>query len=110
MLGGGKGIPFAPPSIVYNHTLVNACRICPGKHLALRTAYLVVVCVLTVFDIGPVLDKDGNPQMPKIEFDGAAVRYVFLVSLIHTAAEVDCLMTGIPIHSNALSSLVLKTL
>jgi len=91
-------------------SFVNAGRICPGKHLALRTVYLVVVCVLTVFDIGPVLDKDGNPQMPKIEFDGAAVRYVFLESLIHTAADVDCLTTGIPIHSSALSSLVLKTL
>ena len=86
---------------------MNPGRICLGKHLALRTVYLVIACVLSVFDIGPILDEDGNPRMPKIKFDDAA-RSVFLKSSIHTAADVDRLATGIPIHSNVLSSLVLK--
>ena len=99
-------MPLIPPSIVNNHTLMNPGRICPGKHLALRTVYLVVACVLSVFDIGPALDEDGNAQMPKIEFDGASVQYVFLESPIHTAADVDRLVTVIPIHLNVLSGLV----
>ena len=74
--------------------LVNPGRICPGRHLALRIVYLVIACVLSVFDIGPVLDDNGDPRMPKVEFDGAAVRYVFLESLIETAADVDRLVTS----------------
>ena len=63
--------------------------------MALRTLYLVVACVLSVFDIGPVLDEDGNPRVPKIEFDSTTVRYVFFLepSWIHAAADVDRLVT-----------------
>ena len=67
---------FTPHSVVDNHSHFNPGRICPGRYLALRTVYLVVACVLSVFDIGPVLDEDGNPQIPRIEFDGASVRCV----------------------------------
>ena len=52
-------------------------RICPGRHLALQSVYLVVACVLSVFVIEPTLDEDGNPQVPKPEFDVRTVRYVF---------------------------------
>lgn len=89
MLGEGKRIPLTAPLIVNNRPLVNPGRICPGKYLALRTAYLVVVRVLSLFEIGPVLDEDGNPRMPKPEFDSATIRYVFLESSIHTAADAD---------------------
>ena len=74
--------------------LVNPGRICPGKQLALRIVYLVVACVLSVFDIGPVLDADGNPRMPKIEFGGTVVRYVFLEPLIHVVAYINRLVTS----------------
>ena len=73
---------------------MNPGRICPGRQLALRIVYLVVACVLSIFDIGPALDADGNPRMPKIEFDGTVVRYVFLEPLIHVAADVDGLTTS----------------
>ena len=90
---------------------VNPDRICPGKYLALRTVYLVVACVLSVFDIGPVLDKDGNPRIPEIEFDGAqSVRCVFLQLSIHTPADVDRLAIGTPILLNVLSDLVPRML
>ena len=69
-------MPFTPHSVVDNHAHFNPVRICPGRYLALRTVYLVIACVLSVFDIGPVLDEDGNPQIPRIEFDGASVRCV----------------------------------
>ena len=73
--------------------LINPDRICPGRHLILRTVYLFIACVLSAFDIGPVLDDDGNPRMPKVEFDNSTVRYVFLESSIHTVADVDYLPT-----------------
>ena len=73
--------------------LVNPGRICPGRYLALRTVYLVIACVLSVFDIGPVLDEDGNPRMPKPEFDSIPLRYVWLGPPIYTAADADRLAT-----------------
>ena len=53
-------------------------RICPGKHLALRSLYLLIACVLSAFDIKPALDEDGNPQVPKPEFNSLVLRYAFL--------------------------------
>jgi len=70
-------------------SLVGPDRICPGKHFALRMVYLAIACVLSVFDISPVLDDDGTPRLPKIEFDNATVRYVFLEPSTHTAADFD---------------------
>jgi len=61
-------------------------RICPGKQFSLRTVYLFVASVLSVFDIGPALDEDGNPQMPKAEFHGGLVRYGFLGSSVLVVA------------------------
>ena len=66
---------------------MNPSRICPGRHLALWTLYLVVACLLlSMFDIGPVSNENGDPQIPKIEFDNTTVRYVFFLepSQIHT--------------------------
>ena len=53
-------------------------RACPGKQFSLRTVYLFVASVLSAFDIGPALDEDGNPQMPKAGFHGGLVRYVIM--------------------------------
>jgi hypothetical protein len=63
-------------------------RICPGRHFALRTVYIIVACVLSVFDIEPALDEDGKPQLPIPEFDTSIVRYVFA-----TGAHVVTMMT-----------------
>ena len=72
---------------------MNLGRICLGKQFALQTVYLVIATVLSAFDIEPALDDDGNPQMPKPEFDSATVRYVILKSSVRTAADVDRLVT-----------------
>jgi len=49
--------------------------------------YLVMACVPAVFNIGPALDENGNPQIPKAEFTGdSIVRYVFLGTSIRTVA------------------------
>ena len=71
-------MPFTSLSVVDNRAHVDSGRICPGKYFALRTVYMVVACVLSVFDIGPVLDEDGIPRIPEIEFDSASIRCVFL--------------------------------
>ena len=71
---------------------VDPGRICPGRYFALRTVYLAVACVLSVFDIGPVLDEGGNPRIPRIEFDSAFIRCVFLQLSIDTAADIDRLV------------------
>ena len=65
---------IAPPTVVNNRTP----RSCPGRRFALRTLYIVVACVLSAFNIEPVLDEDGNPQPPKAEFGTRMMRYVFL--------------------------------
>ena len=92
-LEGGKGIPFeTPSSIANNRAHVGPGRICPGKYFALRTVYLTAVCVLSVFDIGPVLDEEGNPRIPEVEFDGAFIRCVFLWLSIHIVADIDRLV------------------
>ena len=89
---GKRYILSIPFSVANTHTCVG--RVCPGKGLALRTTYLVVACVLSVFDIELAQDEDGNPRIPKIEFDGASVRYVFLGPSVHTVVGVDCLVTS----------------
>ncbi|KAF9645995.1 cytochrome P450 [Thelephora ganbajun] len=49
-------------------------RICPGRHFSLRTLYLNIACVLSVFDIEAPLGEDGKPQPLSGEFDKAAIR------------------------------------
>ncbi|KAI0340899.1 CyP450 monooxygenase [Trametopsis cervina] len=39
-------------------------RICPGRHLALETAFLVVSSVLHTFDVMPSVDDSGNALDP----------------------------------------------
>ena len=62
-------------------------RICPGRHFALQTMYLVVSCVLSVFDIAPPLNDDGSPQVLKAEFNGVFIRQVF--PKISTGSDAD---------------------
>ena len=62
-------------------------RVCLGKRFALRSVYLFVACISAVFDIEPVLDEHGNPEIPEAEFTGdSVVRYVFLGTSIRTVA------------------------
>ncbi|KAF9443424.1 cytochrome P450 [Macrolepiota fuliginosa MF-IS2] len=36
-------------------------RICPGSHVALAMLYIAAASILTIFDISPALDEEGNP-------------------------------------------------
>ncbi|KAJ2921469.1 hypothetical protein H1R20_g15623, partial [Candolleomyces eurysporus] len=44
-------------------------RICPGRHLALDSIYLMATTMLAVFDIAPVKDEAGNSTL-KCSFGG----------------------------------------
>ncbi|KAF9450374.1 cytochrome P450 [Macrolepiota fuliginosa MF-IS2] len=43
-------------------------RVCPGRHIADMSLFVVITSVLTVFDIKPPLDDEGMPMEPKAEF------------------------------------------
>ncbi|KAI1788646.1 CyP450 monooxygenase [Ganoderma leucocontextum] len=51
-------------------------RICPGRHFAIDSAFLMIASILHVFDIKPPIDEDGSPLIvdPKIPFDCALSR------------------------------------
>ena len=39
-------------------------RICPGRHFADATVWLIVASVLAVFDIKPYVDPKSNKEVP----------------------------------------------
>lgn len=47
-------------------------RVCPGRHLADSTLFIVIASLLSVFDIKKSKDTDGGPDM--YTFTGGAVR------------------------------------
>ncbi|KAI8994216.1 cytochrome P450 [Trametes punicea] len=44
-------------------------RFCPGRHFADSALYLIIACVLHVYDIGPPLDESGRPL--KLEYQAS---------------------------------------
>jgi len=53
------------------------CRsICPGRFMADATLWISIACILTVFDIRPGKDKDGNPVKVKADFESGMIWYV----------------------------------
>lgn len=62
----GFGRRFDPSSLYCSPstTLNTCCRICVGRHLANKSLFLNIACLLWTFDIKPDTDKDGNPIIP----------------------------------------------
>ncbi|KAG8761790.1 hypothetical protein FRC11_013093 [Ceratobasidium sp. 423] len=51
-------------------------RICPGQHFAEATLFLVIATMLSVFNIEPVKDKQGNTIVPEAKLTGKSlIRY-----------------------------------
>ena len=46
-------------------------RVCPGKHLAEASLWIVVANVLALFDIEPIKDKQGRELVPEARFTTA---------------------------------------
>jgi cytochrome P450 len=54
--------------------LIDICRsICPGKHFASDTAFLIIASILHTFEILPSLDQDGNELDPTAQMTGSFV-------------------------------------
>ncbi|KZT30484.1 cytochrome P450 [Neolentinus lepideus HHB14362 ss-1] len=51
-------------------------RMCPGRWLALDQLWISIACVLAVFHISKVLDKDGHPIEPDREYTSSQLRCV----------------------------------
>lgn len=43
-------------------------RICPGRFMARSSTWITIASVLSAFEIGPIIDDDGVPQMPKGDY------------------------------------------
>lgn len=48
-------------------------RICPGRFMARSSMWITVASVLAAFDIYPVVDGQGVPQIPKEEYSAGAI-------------------------------------
>ncbi len=55
-------------------------RICPGRHLADATIFIVIASLLSVFNIKRGNDTNGGPDY--YPFTGSGVTYVYCVSLV----------------------------
>ena len=47
---------------------VSSPRICPGRHLSDNSLYIIVSCLLAVYDIKPPVDNQGNTTKLKPDF------------------------------------------
>ena len=48
-------------------------RICPGRFMARSSMFIAVASVLAAFEISPVVDDRGVPQIPKEEYSAGAI-------------------------------------
>ena len=48
-------------------------RICPGRFMARSSLWITVTSVLAAFEISPVIDGRGVPQIPKEEYSTGAI-------------------------------------
>jgi cytochrome P450 len=48
-------------------------RICPGRFMARSSMWITVASVLAAFEISPVVDGHGVPQIPKEEYSEGSI-------------------------------------
>lgn len=62
-------------------------RICPGRHLAEDSLFITAATILSVFNILPCIDDDGNPLKTQVEYTGGTIRSVDLDNNIYVEVE-----------------------
>lgn len=63
--------------------------VCPGRNLADGMLWLAIASILTVFNISPEVDEDGEPVLPDVtKYTSGVMRYVFLFSPRHLNVHV----------------------
>ncbi|KJA26058.1 hypothetical protein HYPSUDRAFT_64270 [Hypholoma sublateritium FD-334 SS-4] len=50
-------------------------RICPGRHLAMNSAWIAVASILATYDISKAVDDNGSIIEPKVEFTDGLVSH-----------------------------------
>jgi len=60
-----------PPDAVFGF----GRRICPGRYMARSSMWITIASVLAAFEISPVVDSDGIPQLPKEEYSAGSIAY-----------------------------------
>jgi cytochrome P450 len=58
-----------PPDAVFGF----GRRICPGRFMARSSMWITIASVLAAFEISPVVDSHGIPQIPKEEYTAGAI-------------------------------------
>lgn len=54
-------------SLIVIMTLNLLRRVCPGQHLAEKSAWLAIACILSVFDVKQPLNEHGTEILPDFE-------------------------------------------
>ncbi|KAK1224075.1 hypothetical protein PQX77_008405 [Marasmius sp. AFHP31] len=63
--------PPSPELIAFGFGL----RICPGRYLALNTAYLTMAHLLSTFTIAKAVDNEGNEVQPRVEYSPTLISH-----------------------------------
>ncbi|KAF8661208.1 hypothetical protein AX16_001488 [Volvariella volvacea WC 439] len=50
-------------------------RICPGRHLARPSVWMLIACIITLFDISKPVDEEGNVIEPKMEWTTGSISH-----------------------------------
>ncbi|KAF9460008.1 cytochrome P450 [Collybia nuda] len=58
-----------------DHAFGYGKRICPGRHLAESSLWLVIASILATFEISPAVDDSGRPIIPKMDFTSGVMRH-----------------------------------
>jgi hypothetical protein len=57
----------------------NIYRRCPGIAVAQSSVWLAAALTLAVYDVTAVIDNDGNPILPSLEYTNGTIRYALIV-------------------------------
>jgi hypothetical protein len=66
-----EGSELHPSS--FGPALIDYRRICPGAHIALAKLYLLSASILSIFDISPAVDENGNEINVNPQFMGTKI-------------------------------------
>jgi hypothetical protein len=67
---------------------IDISRICPGRHMATDSLWIVIASILATFDISKAIGDDGRVVEPSYEYVSALVRSVFFIP-VHASRGFD---------------------
>ena len=57
-------------------TMTSFYRICPGRHMAMDTILIFIASILSVFDIRPYEDENGEPVVRELQMTSGLMQCV----------------------------------